>query len=168
MSLKISYRNVNIVFANHTDLLQEHVRFDQTCRVLDDYLDNISRRYQDGLFSTDTVLFIRVAPSNALTIYVGITKNNNPYLFVYDALEKKVSKDIPYEIFVQIGKAPYVYMLEDAIKMKNAYKYKVFETPEIKAQINNLVKQYDLAVKQKGERCEETKTKKGTKNEGEH
>lgn len=35
-------------------------------------------------------MFLRVAPASEITIYVGISRKHNPYLFLYDAKEKKL------------------------------------------------------------------------------
>ena len=152
MSLVRHYRNADIIFDDHENLLDFDKEFRLTCKILDDYLNNISKRYNEGLFKDDTTLFLRVAPSSALTIYVGISKDNNPYIFTYNAIDKIVSKDIPYYIFSRIGKEPYIYMLEDAIKAEGLGKYKVFETPSIKSQILTLVNTYDLSLQNKKER----------------
>ena len=45
------------------------------------------------MYNEDTTLFVRMAPSTALVIYVGVGKDYNPYLFLYDVIEKQIKKE---------------------------------------------------------------------------
>lgn len=45
MSLKVPYRNANIIFNDHTDLLKNQSEFDEICSAINIFFDNLSQRF---------------------------------------------------------------------------------------------------------------------------
>ena len=143
MALRVPYRNAQILFENHTDLLNNQSEFDEICTSVNTFFENLKTRFDKGLFKENQYMFLRVAPSSELTIYVGISRKHNPYLFLYNAKTKQASAEIDYDLFKKIGKSPYIYVLEDAIKAINREKFNMFTNEDMNKEFDKLAKQFD-------------------------
>ncbi len=143
MPYEVPYRSARIIFADRDEYREKEEEFLNTKRAMDGLLDNLKTRLEDGIFKDNKAFFFRVAPSDAITTYIGLSHNHNPYVFSYDARTKQVSRNIPYDFFRKIGIAPYTYIFEDVIKDKYMAAQEAFFTEDIKKQLETLSKEYD-------------------------
>ena len=148
MSYSVEYRNAKIVFSDKNDWEENNIKFEKTKQVMNDLLDNLKIRLEDGVFDDDMVYFFRVAPSDHITTYIGLTNRHNPYIFSYDARNKTVSEEIPYSFFEKIGMAPYIYVFEDIIKDKNTAQQKALLEKDVLSQLKTLSNKYDERIKE--------------------
>lgn len=121
--LTIKYRNANITFDNHTNLLLNQNDLNKLFERLDVLFDKAKFRYDKGLIQSDAIIFIRLRQTQNLSIYIGVGKSDNPYLFLYDAKTKNISKDIPYVLFKMLENDIIIGDLEDKLNNIGNPKY---------------------------------------------
>ena len=130
--LTIKYRNIKILFENHTDLLINKEDMDTLFSHLNTLFDRVSVQYKNGRIRKDSISFIRLKNVQNLSVYIGVNKNSNPYLFVYNSKTKEVFDEINYNLF-QLLDNDYIFGdLEDKLNNIGNSKY------------NNLVSEEEL------------------------
>ena len=141
--LKIGYRNINITFDNHEDLFISKSDIDKITSRLDILLDSVKYRYERGVFEKDSISFVRLKNKNHLSIFVGIGRKKNPYLFVYNSLSNTVTNDLPYESFKMLDKDIIMGDLEDKLKNIGNERYHNLISKEVYKELEKLADEYD-------------------------
>ena len=133
--LTIKYKNANISFDNHTDLLINRDELEKLFNRLDVLFDKVTLRYNNLNILNDSIVFVRLRQTDNLSVYVGVGKSDNPYLFLYNASTKMISKDIPYESFKMLENEIIIGDLEEKLNNIGNPKYNNLLPPDIFEQI---------------------------------
>ena len=141
--LTIKYRNLKVLFDNHTDLLINKRDVDDLFSHLDTLFDKVSAKYKNNQFDKDSVSFVRLKDTQNLSVYIGIGKNSNPYLFVYNSKTKEVSDEIPYELFQLLDKDFIYGDLEEKLNNIGNPKYRNLVSSEELRNILNYLDSYE-------------------------
>lgn len=133
--LIIKYKNANITFNNHTDLLINRDELEKLFNRLDVLFDKVTLRYNNLNIVNDSIVFVRLRQTDNLSVYIGVGKSDNPYLFLYNASTKMISKDISYESFKMLENEIIIGDLEEKLNNIGNPKYNNLLPPDIFEQI---------------------------------
>ena len=70
--LTIKYKNANITFNNHTDLLINRDELEKLFNRLDVLFDKVTLRYNNLNIVNDSIVFVRLRQTDNLSVYIGV------------------------------------------------------------------------------------------------
>ena len=148
----LNYRNTCVSFENHTKLEEYKDDFNLICRELDSALavleTDVFKKKLQSVNETKTSGFLTVlllkCTDEKLTLFVGINKNNNPYLFLYNNIEKRITNTISWKLFSSFREELFLGMLENKaqglVALSNLYQ----NTPNLYESILKLIRLDDV------------------------
>lgn len=141
--LCVSYKNLDVVSEDHTDLIKEKQDVDKILRSMDAVLVHIKEKYEKGVYKAPAIEFVRLNGLDKLVVYVSPERINNPYLFIYNSKSKSVSSQVTVNSLRMLQEDLVMGDFESKIKHMELNKPNILTTEEINRTVELLASVFD-------------------------